>query len=65
MVAVESGRLGLGEQRTPNLPIVAISDVLLRASGRTVLDILPKAPNCPDHIPAEAIWREGTLAGDP
>jgi CheY-like chemotaxis protein len=28
---------------TPNLPVIAISGVLLRGSGRTVIDILPMA----------------------
>jgi CheY-like chemotaxis protein len=28
---------------TPNLPVIAISGVMLRGSGRTVLDILPMA----------------------
>jgi CheY-like chemotaxis protein len=32
-------------ERTPNLPVIAISGVFLPASGRTVLDILPTAPN--------------------
>jgi CheY-like chemotaxis protein len=32
-------------ERTPKLPIIAISGVLLRGTGRTVLDVLSKAPH--------------------
>jgi CheY-like chemotaxis protein len=32
-------------ERTPELPIIAISGALFRDSGRTVLDILPKSPH--------------------
>jgi CheY-like chemotaxis protein len=31
-------------ERAPNLPIIAISGVLLKASGRTALDFLPMSP---------------------
>jgi CheY-like chemotaxis protein len=32
-------------ERTPDLPIIAISGALLRDTGRTVLDILPMSPH--------------------
>lgn len=32
-------------EHAPKLPIIAISGALFRESGRTVLDILPKAPH--------------------
>ena len=32
-------------ERTPKLPIIAISGALLRGTGRTVLDVLSKAPH--------------------
>lgn len=32
-------------ERTPDLPIIAISGAMFRESGRTVLDILPKSPH--------------------
>jgi|SRR5579862_2849235 len=72
VVAVESGRLGLGELGkssfdlamvdiympemdgvqiikamracAPNLPVIAMSGVMFRTSGRSVLNVLPMAP---------------------
>jgi CheY-like chemotaxis protein len=32
-------------EKSPNLAVIAISGVLMRASGRTALDFLPMAPN--------------------
>jgi CheY-like chemotaxis protein len=37
-------------KRTPSLPIIAISGVLLKASGRTALDMLSMAPNLTDVV---------------
>jgi CheY-like chemotaxis protein len=32
-------------ERTPKLPVIAISGALLRGTGRAVLDVLSKAPH--------------------
>jgi CheY-like chemotaxis protein len=37
-------------ERTPNLPIIAMSGVFLRPSGRAVLDVLPTAPDLSDIV---------------
>jgi len=48
-------------ERAPNLPVIAISGVLLRASGRTALDFFPMAPELSDIICLQKPFRPGEL----
>jgi CheY-like chemotaxis protein len=45
----------------PDLPIIAISGVFLRPSGRTVLDVLPMSPDLPGVICLEKPFRPEQL----
>ena len=48
-------------ERSPKLPIVAISGVLLRSSARTALDFLPLAPDLTDIICLQKPFRPNEL----
>ena len=48
-------------ERGQNLPVIAISGVLLRASGRTALDFLPMVPELSDVICLQKPFRPGEL----
>jgi len=45
----------------PSLPVIAISGVFLRPSGRTVLDVLPMSPDLPGVICLEKPFRPEQL----
>ena len=47
--------------RAPNLPIVAISGVLLKASGRTALDFLAMSPNLDNIVCLQKPFRPPQL----
>lgn len=48
-------------ERAPNLPIIAISGVLLKASGRTALDFLLMAPDLSNVICLQKPFRPNEL----
>jgi CheY-like chemotaxis protein len=45
----------------PNLPVIAISGVLLKSSGRTALDFLPLAPAFADVVCLQKPFRPNEL----
>jgi CheY-like chemotaxis protein len=48
-------------QRDPRLPIIAMSGVMFRSTGRTVLDILPMAPELSDIVCLQKPFRPNEL----
>ena len=48
-------------ERSPNLPVIAISGVLLKSSGRTALDFLSMAPTLSNVICLQKPFRSAEL----
>jgi CheY-like chemotaxis protein len=48
-------------QHDPRLPIIAMSGVMFRSTGRTVLDILPMAPDLSDIVCLQKPFRPNEL----
>ena len=48
-------------ERTPNLPIIAMSGVLLNDSARTVLEFLPKLPGLAEIVCLQKPFRPAEL----
>lgn len=48
-------------ERVPNFPVIAVSGVLLRTSGRTALDLFPMAPDLADVVCLQKPFRPHQL----
>jgi CheY-like chemotaxis protein len=48
-------------ERVPNFPVVAVSGVLMRTSGRTALDFFPMAPDLVDIVCLQKPFRPPDL----